>query len=591
MIFILILNEMRFVHRLTRQRRARARRRRSMDDDDDGDDDDGFVVRTDERGSGDDGLGTSAVDVESVCDAARIRLRVLHGLEHVLTNYRGQTDATTDSATTVTEEDGTSTTTTTSRVDGILRAWCRGLFVNDARTDAASEAATRLAFCCAERRDEGKDDSSSSRVKKLVDWEYGCDWLARLEQNLLYYRILNGERSVPEEFTRADCEFDDASASAGLGGGSWMAFERAPAAVRMRSGPMRRGYVFVPDALMPRVYAEFKGKEIRADLAKTSRRLRSWLAERKAPRAFDPNCSTNVLRAIRTWTPDIAELPAIPVQGGMGFAKRRRERRRGYGGAAKHAVALEEDGRQGEERLGGELKRAYKMLSRNASKVQARPFPPCMRDKFEKLSRFAHLQYADRFELNLFLKGVGLTVNETLMFWRKGVFPKGKMKAYQGEHTYAIRHHYGLEGAMKDYTPHNCASLQGKHEGRRSCPFVSAGDVETFRNENSARPWYQELSLEGRERVENMVFSGNPCAACEQVFVDAHGGTAIGADFAFPADYFDASMEIEDMYTTNMKLRRRDASDDGGSTDDVASDGAVLPKTLAVEDSSSDDEP
>ena len=88
-----------------------------------------------------------------------------------------------------------------------------------------------------------------------------------------------------------------------------------------------------------------------------------------------------------------------------------------------------------------------------------------------------------------------------------------------------------------------------------------------------------------------MVFSGNPCAACEQVFVDAHGGTAIGADFAFPADYFDASMEIEDMYTTNMKLRRRDASDDGGSTDNLASDGAALPKTLAVEDSSSDDEP
>ena len=554
--------------------------------------DETFVARTDDM----DGGAAPAVDVESVRDAARIRLRVLHGLEHVLTNRGGlasttTTDSSTERGEEEGEEEGATATRMSDRVDAILREWCRGLFAEDARTDAASEAATRLAFCCAERRDDdGTARDDSSRAKKLVDWEYGCDWLARLEQHLLYYRILNGEREIPEEFTRADCEFD-ASASSGLGGGSWMAFERAPAAVRTRSGPMRRGYVFVPDSLMPLVYAEFKGKEIRADLAKTSRRLRSWLAERKAPRAFDPNCSTNVLRAIRTWTPDIAELPAIPVRGGMGFAKRRRERRRGHGGAAKHAVTLEEDGRQGEERLGGELKRAYKMLSRNVSKVQARPFPPCMRNKFENLSRFAHLQYADRFELNLFLKGVGLTVNETLMFWRKGVFPKGKMKAYQGEHTYAIRHHYGLEGAMKDYTPHNCASLQGKHEGRRSCPFVSAGDVETFRNENSARPWYQELSFEGRERVENMVFSGNPCAACEQVFVDAHGGTSIGADFSFPADYFDASMEIEDMYTTNMKIRRRDASDDPPSTDDPMPDGAVLPKTLAVEESSSDDEP
>ena len=63
-----------------------------MDDDDD--DDDGFVVRTDTDDGGGGGVGTSAVDVESVCDAARIRLRVLHGLEHVLTNYRGQTDST-----------------------------------------------------------------------------------------------------------------------------------------------------------------------------------------------------------------------------------------------------------------------------------------------------------------------------------------------------------------------------------------------------------------------------------------------------------------------------------------------------------------
>ena len=84
----------------------------------------------------------------------------------------------------------------------------------------------------------------------------------------------------------------------------------------------------------------------------------------------------------------------------MAFAKRRRERRRRYGGAAKRGVALEEDGRQEVVSLGGELKRAYNMLSRNASKVQARPFPPGMRNKFEELSRLAHLRYSDRFELN-----------------------------------------------------------------------------------------------------------------------------------------------------------------------------------------------
>ena len=61
-------------------------------------------------------------------------------------------------------------------------------------------------------------------------------------------------------------------------------------------------------------------------------------------------------------------------------------------------------------------------------------------------------------QLTLFLKGVDVTADETLAIWR-AQFPHGRMSDYQREHTYAVRHAYGLEGKMADYPPHTCEKL------------------------------------------------------------------------------------------------------------------------------------
>ena len=246
-------------------------------------------------------------------------------------------------------------------------------------------------------------------------------------------------------------------------------------------------------------------------------------------------------------------------------------------------------------RPGEEWKRALAAITPRGKRSAARPFPPCMRNKLEDLRVKAHLRYTDRFQLNLFFKGVGFTVNEALEFWRRGVFPRGRMGDYQREHTYAIRHHYGLEGAMKDYDPHKCESL-GKAgvEIECACPFV--GTVEDFRRASSARDWFSELSVSGRAAVESAVQVGDPTTACARAFADAHGGMDIATELTHPADYFDASMEIEELYRDRARRaafeRSAAARADDASTADAVDADDVLPQNirLDVDDSSSDED-
>lgn len=510
------------------------------------------------------------VDVEALVRRAKTRLNALYGIQHVRANARASDGANGDDAWAIRDADA--------------REVARGLFADDEDGDRTSLAMVKMAFCAVERK------------RRLERWEYGAEWLARAERDLTKARVECGEREIPAWFLKPDCDYAIEEE-----GDVWMTFERAGRAVARRAvRRMRDGYALVPKRELAETYAAAVAREIREDCDRVLRKMHAWLATGTAPRAFDPKCRWNALRIVRTYQPDASELPKISAPNGSNFAKARRERRRAQrvGGVAQHAIAVEADGEADaiETRPGAELRRARKALDSNVNRdVAARPFPPCMRNKMENLRRDAHLKYHDRFQLNLFFKGIGFTVNEALEFWRRGVFPKGRMKAYQGEHTYAIRHHYGLEGAMKDYTPHECDSLAEPTEGVRACPFV--GSVEDLRQSSNSRDWYQALSFDGREAVELAVQAGDRRAACERVFADFHGGLSIGDEFRFPADYFDASMEIEDTYRDK---RRRDAFSSKSVAAPPPDDGAppaphrsLLPERLQldIEDSSSDEDP
>uniref|UniRef100_A0A8C7MIJ0 DNA primase subunit 2 n=1 Tax=Oncorhynchus kisutch TaxID=8019 RepID=A0A8C7MIJ0_ONCKI len=77
-----------------------------------------------------------------------------------------------------------------------------------------------------------------------------------------------------------------------------------------------------------------------------------------------------------------------------------------------------------------------------------------------------------RMQYKLFLKGIGLTLDQALQFWRSE-FIKGKVDAakFDKAYAYSICHMFGKEGKRTDYTPCSCMKVilsnppsQGDHD-------------------------------------------------------------------------------------------------------------------------------
>lgn len=97
----------------------------------------------------------------------------------------------------------------------------------------------------------------------------------------------------------------------------------------------------------------------------------------------------------------------------------------------------------------------------------------CMTFLLQQLQKNNHLKYDGRGQLGLFLKGCGLSLSDSLKFWRQS-FSKITGDAFEKEYAYNIRHQYGKEGKKCSYTPWSCSYIikqipsSGCYHG---CPF------------------------------------------------------------------------------------------------------------------------
>ncbi|CDW72196.1 dna primase large subunit [Stylonychia lemnae] len=118
-------------------------------------------------------------------------------------------------------------------------------------------------------------------------------------------------------------------------------------------------------------------------------------------------------------------------------------------------------------------------------------FPPCMKSLFTVLRNKHHLKHYGRLQLGLFIKGLGLTMEEAYTFWKQEFCKNMDNDKFEKQYGYNIRHNFGKEGKKQDYKPWNCQKiLQQTTPGPdeyHGCPF------KTF----SEEPLRQMLSSYG----------------------------------------------------------------------------------------------
>ncbi|XP_063668569.1 DNA primase large subunit isoform X5 [Pan troglodytes] len=141
--------------------------------------------------------------------------------------------------------------------------------------------------------------------------------------------------------------------------------------------------------------------------------------------------------------------------------------------------------------------------------LSTKSFPPCMRQLHKALRENHHLRHGGRMQYGLFLKGIGLTLEQALQFWKQE-FIKGKMDPdkFDKGYSYNIRHSFGKEGKRTDYTPFSCLKIilsnppsQGDYHG---CPFRHS-DPELLKQKLQS----YKISPGGISQVDDCGFSLN----------------------------------------------------------------------------------
>ncbi|XP_004504396.1 probable DNA primase large subunit isoform X2 [Cicer arietinum] len=186
--------------------------------------------------------------------------------------------------------------------------------------------------------------------------------------------------------------------------------------------------------------------------------------------------------------------------------------------------------------------REYAEISlKDIDQVAKSSFPLCMRHLFDKLKEDHHLKHGGRMQLGLFLKGVGLNLEDALAFWRAEFSKKVGLEKFEKDYSYNIRHNYGKEGKRTDYTPYSCQKIISSTPGagdQHGCPY------RHFSEEN-LRAALSRMGVNSRamEDVMDKVRNRHYQLACTLTFEALHGMTC-DAGINHPNQYFSDSQKI-----------------------------------------------
>ncbi|KAF7301856.1 Rsec15 protein [Mycena indigotica] len=179
--------------------------------------------------------------------------------------------------------------------------------------------------------------------------------------------------------------------------------------------------------------------------------------------------------------------------------------------------------------------------------LAAKHFPMCMRNSHQKLRADHRLNHFGRLQYGLFLKVLGLSIEEAIVFWRKS-FDRITDDTFNKMYKYNIRHSYGLEGKRANYPAKTCQQILTSG-GDPGCPYRHFS-VDNLR---SALVSAYGLSSADLHDVMNQVKNNHFHVACTRVYEITHASSGVkrgdgvgsGESVTHPNQYAAKSMELE----------------------------------------------
>ncbi len=171
--------------------------------------------------------------------------------------------------------------------------------------------------------------------------------------------------------------------------------------------------------------------------------------------------------------------------------------------------------------------------------------PLCMWNPYNKLTsrtERTHPKYFARMQLNLFLKGIGVKLEEALVFWKREFVIGGiSGEKFEREYAYNFKHQYGEAGSRIKYKPFCCQQLihsSPDTSGTAGCAYkhYRPADLQTALNG-------MRLKTEVVTAVMNKAKEGQYQLACTMVYEARHAAEAKKDCVEHPNLYFKDSRE------------------------------------------------
>ncbi|XP_001639500.2 DNA primase large subunit [Nematostella vectensis] len=212
--------------------------------------------------------------------------------------------------------------------------------------------------------------------------------------------------------------------------------------------------------------------------------------------------------------------------------------------------------------------------------VSQKSFPLCMRQLHQNLRENHHLKHGGRMQYGLFLKGIGLTLEESLAFWRTEFIRIMDLDKFDKQYAYNIRHNYGKEGKRADYTPYSCMKIIMSNQPGpgdcHGCPYRHT-DPDLLR-QHLAR---HKLGKEGLDEIMKLVKETHYQLACTRFFEVTHNVSGLSA-FNHPNQYFEESRKgatpnLSGLQSTPLSqgVKRESTSSTTQSNEEMAIDDEV----------------